>query len=204
MVESPVVHEEKLKLLHVVHEELQEAVGEDVPGALVGSCTEKTKVPPHALSKALPENEKGKKETWGTNHKMVSFLWCSENTPERSPLSYVPSPVYTILNSAYFIWTKKSSTTGGLILLDNCPYVFRDRRVWDIFCSGPHDFKSRRYDAGNWTASPKTRRQVSLRPMQLNFTRNHEPDKFRKNTRTFFERLGAQQDKRANVHTAKL
>ena len=41
------MHEEKLKLLDVVHEELQEAVGEDVPGALVGSCTVKSKVSPH-------------------------------------------------------------------------------------------------------------------------------------------------------------
>lgn len=32
------MHQEKLKFLHVVHEELQEPVGEDVPGALVGSC----------------------------------------------------------------------------------------------------------------------------------------------------------------------
>ena len=34
------MHEEKLKLLDVVHEELQEAVGEDVPGALVGSVSD--------------------------------------------------------------------------------------------------------------------------------------------------------------------
>lgn len=35
---SPVVHKEQLKLLHVVHEELVEAVGQEVAGALVRSC----------------------------------------------------------------------------------------------------------------------------------------------------------------------
>lgn len=41
MLESPVVHEEQLELLHVVDEELVEAVGQEVAGALVRSYRQK-------------------------------------------------------------------------------------------------------------------------------------------------------------------
>lgn len=37
-VAVPVVHEEQFELLHVVDEELVETVGQEVAGALVGSC----------------------------------------------------------------------------------------------------------------------------------------------------------------------
>lgn len=37
------MHQEQLELLHVVDEELVEAVGQDVAGALVGSCNQDKK-----------------------------------------------------------------------------------------------------------------------------------------------------------------
>lgn len=80
MVESPVVHEEKLKLLHVVHEELQEAVGEDVPGALVGSCTEK-KYRHTRCQKRCQKTRKEKKRQGAQTTKLFRFYGAAKTHP---------------------------------------------------------------------------------------------------------------------------